>query len=49
MSKNIKFTLVFENVSDMFYPKPASECIPDWYKELELVYEEYMSQFPDKI
>lgn len=33
MSKNIKFTLVFENVADIFYPKPASECIPDWYKK----------------
>ena len=33
MSKNIKFTPFYENVTDMFYPKPAYQCVPDWYKK----------------
>ena len=32
MSKDIKFTSLYDNVMEMFYPKPASEYIPDWYK-----------------
>jgi hypothetical protein len=33
MGKNIKFVSFHENVLEMFYPKPASECLPDWYKD----------------
>jgi hypothetical protein len=33
MGKNIKFVSLHENILEMFYPKPASECIPDWYKD----------------
>ena len=32
MGKNIKFVSVHDNILEMFYPKPASECVPDWYK-----------------
>ena len=32
MAKDIKFTPLFDNVIEMFYPKPSSEYIPDWYK-----------------
>lgn len=32
MSKDIQFTSLYDNVMEMFYPKPASEYIPDWYK-----------------
>ena len=32
MGKNIKFVSLYDNVLEMFYPKPAVECIPDWYK-----------------
>jgi hypothetical protein len=32
MGKNIKFVSLHDNILKMFYPKPATECIPDWYK-----------------
>jgi hypothetical protein len=32
MEKNIKFVSLYDNVLEMFSPKPASECLPDWYK-----------------
>jgi hypothetical protein len=32
MEKNIKFVALYNNVIEMFSPKPASECLPDWYK-----------------
>lgn len=32
MEKNIKFVSLYNNVLEMFNPKPASECLPDWYK-----------------
>jgi hypothetical protein len=33
MGKNIKFVSVHDNILEMFYPKPATECVPDWYKD----------------
>ena len=32
MSKKIIFTKVNQYVSDIYYPKPASSCLPEWYK-----------------
>jgi hypothetical protein len=32
MEKNIKFVSLYDNALEMFSPKPASECLPDWYK-----------------
>lgn len=29
----IKFTSVFDDIPKEFYPKPASACLPDWYKQ----------------
>ena len=29
----IKFTSVFHDIPKELYPKPASACLPDWYKQ----------------
>lgn len=33
MSNKIIFTKTFQNVSDVYAPKPSSDFLPDWYKK----------------
>lgn len=35
MEKNIKFTSIYQDIPKIFAPRPASTCIPDWYKKQE--------------
>ena len=44
----IKFTSVFDDIPKEFYPKPASECLPDWYKENKSYLEKKIINFDGK-